>query len=173
MMNFNNHSMAFPHVTSSSDQQYFQNFYNNTQIRDKSNDFQIKNHKLEYTMQQSDAQATSVILNEPFRQAAKDSENSKRFSVNNLLKLPSAATMELSNGKHAHVVPLPSEVIKTISTIRNKREKKNPFGRQAVEFHLKSNLSSLSEWCNVGHDKCLYLLLAHDRATIKTMHFIC
>ena len=88
----NDYSMSFPHHLPSSDQQFYHNLYTNVSAppnKDK-NDFSYKNQKFDFI--NNNSAVTSEIFN-------KDSENSKRFSVNNLLKSSSLEPVEKLNGK--------------------------------------------------------------------------
>lgn len=103
----NDYSMTFPHHLAAADQQFY-NFYSNVPsaaaIKDKS-EFSYKNQKLDFINNNSI---------ENFANSPKDSENSKRFSVNNLLKSPSDVAEKLS-GKQTAVTKRASEAIKRIS----------------------------------------------------------
>jgi hypothetical protein len=93
----NDYSMAFSHHLSSGDQQFYHNLYSNVPQppvnKDKS-DFPYKNQKFDYINNNS----TPTIASEAFANS-KDSENSKRFSVNNLLKSPADASIEKLSGE--------------------------------------------------------------------------
>lgn len=83
----NDYSMAFSHHLSPSDQQFYHNLYTSvppSSIKDK-NEFLYKNQKFDFI----NNNAAPSIGNEVFASPSKDCENSKRFSVNNLLKSPS------------------------------------------------------------------------------------
>lgn len=91
----NDYSMAFPHHLTSTDQQFYHNLYTNVPApssKDK-NDFLYKNQKFDFINN------NSAIGSEVFASPPKDCENSKRFSVNNLLKTPSESAIEKLNGK--------------------------------------------------------------------------
>jgi hypothetical protein len=95
----NDYSMAFSHhLSSSGDQQFYHNLYPSVpqapSIKDK-NDFPYKNQKFDYI----NNNATPTSASEIFANSVKDSENSKRFSVNNLLKPPAEASVEKLSGK--------------------------------------------------------------------------
>lgn len=101
MLNLNtnsDYSMAFSHHLSSTDQQFYHNLYTSvpaSSIKDK-NDFMYKNQKFDFINNNS----TAASGNEIFANSSKDCENSKRFSVNNLLKPPSDSTsVEKTNGE--------------------------------------------------------------------------
>jgi hypothetical protein len=104
----NDYSMNFSHhLTTASDQQFY-NLYSNvpppppvTSFKEK-NEFLYKSQKFDFI----NNNASEVFVNSP-----KDCENSKRFSVNNLLKSPSD-TVEKLGGKQ---IARASEVIKKIS----------------------------------------------------------
>lgn len=108
----NDYSMAFSHLTTS-DQQFYHNLYTSvpsSSIKDK-NDFLYKNQKFDFINNNS----TPPIGNDMFTSSSKDCENSKRFSVNNLLKPPSDSTpIEKSSGKCEFKKERGSEVIKKI-----------------------------------------------------------
>jgi hypothetical protein len=85
--------MAFSHhhITSPNEQQFYHNLYANatSSIKDK-NDGIYKSQKIDYG--NNNSEFTSITM--------KDGENSKRFSVNNLLKPPtSSPPTEKFNGK--------------------------------------------------------------------------
>lgn len=89
----NDYSMAFSHhhITSPNEQQFYHNLYANatSTIKDK-NDGIYKSQKIDYG--NNNSEFTSIGI--------KDGENSKRFSVNNLLKPPtSSPPTEKYNGK--------------------------------------------------------------------------
>lgn len=94
----NDYSMAFSHHLASNDQQFYHNLYSNAPttpaIKDK-NDFLYKNQKFDFINNNS----TTIISNEVYSTSSKDCENSKRFSVNNLLKPPTESSAEKINGK--------------------------------------------------------------------------
>lgn len=94
----NDYSMAFSHHLSSSDQQFYHNLYTNAAaptIKDK-NEFLYKTQKFDFINNNS----SPTIGNEIFASSSKDCENSKRFSVNNLLKSPAVeSSVEKLNGK--------------------------------------------------------------------------
>jgi len=82
----NEYSVPFPHHhhVTSNDQQFYHNLYANVNVpaavngKDK-NELIYKNQKVDFMNNNNN--------NEPFT-TLKDGENSKRFSVNNLLKPP-------------------------------------------------------------------------------------
>lgn len=83
--------MPFPHHLTSTDQQFYHNLYTNVaapSIKDK-NEFLYKNQKFDFINNNS----THIVGNEAFATSPKDCENSKRFSVNNLLKAQSDSTV--------------------------------------------------------------------------------
>lgn len=83
--------MSFSHHLPT-DQQFYHNLYSNvpsTSIKDK-NEFLYKNQKFDFINNNS---ANSENFTSPSKS---DSENSKRFSVNNLLKSPPESTEKLS-----------------------------------------------------------------------------
>lgn len=100
----NDYSMAFTHhhITTTNEQQFYHNLYSNVStttptssslnnvIKEK-NDGNFKNPKVDFINN----------LNSEFSPALiKDGENSKRFSVNNLLKPPTTSpSCEKYNGK--------------------------------------------------------------------------
>ncbi|KAG5680609.1 hypothetical protein PVAND_010103 [Polypedilum vanderplanki] len=81
----NDYAMAFSHHHMPNDQQFYPNLYSNvnttttTNIKDK-NDLMFKNQKVDFLNNNNST-------TEPFT-VIKDGENSKRFSVNHLLKPP-------------------------------------------------------------------------------------
>jgi hypothetical protein len=93
MLNFNtnnDYAMAFSHHHHvPNDQQFYQNLYTNVSatatanVKDK-HDLMFKNQKVDLLNN------NSTIASEPF----KDGENSKRFSVNHLLKPPASSPSE-------------------------------------------------------------------------------
>ena len=99
----NDYSMTFSHHLTSTDQQFYHNLYANApapSIKDK-NDFVYKNQKFDFINNNS----TPAIGNETFGNSSKDCENSKRFSVNNLLKPPSDSSLiEKTNGEFKGIV---------------------------------------------------------------------
>lgn len=94
----NDYSMAFSHHLASNDQQFYHNLYTNAAsaptIKDK-NEFLYKNQKFDFINNNS----TSTVNTEMFSNSSKDCENSKRFSVNNLLKAPLESSIEKLSGK--------------------------------------------------------------------------
>lgn len=95
----NDYSMAFSHHLASNDQQFYHNLYTNAttapSIKDK-NDSLYKNQKFDFINNNS----ASTVNSEIFTNISKDCENSKRFSVNNLLKVPIEASVEKLGGKN-------------------------------------------------------------------------
>lgn len=92
----NDYSMAFPHHLASTDQQFYHSLYTSVPapIKDKT-DFLYKNQKFDFINNNN-----STTSNENFASSSKDCENSKRFSVNNLLKPPSdLSAIEKTNGE--------------------------------------------------------------------------
>lgn len=97
MLNLNtnsDYSMSFSHHLTSPDQQFYHahNLYSNvptSSIKDK-NEFLYKSQKFDFI--NNNATGGEVFP------VTKDSENSKRFSVNNLLKSP-PETVEKLSGK--------------------------------------------------------------------------
>lgn len=92
----NDYTMAFTHHhVTPNDQQFYHNLYTNvtatTPTAKDKNDLIHKNQKVDFLNHNP---TTTVIASEAFT-TIKDGENSKRFSVNNLLKAPS----EKYNGK--------------------------------------------------------------------------
>lgn len=95
----NDYSMAFSHHLSPSDQQFYHNLYSSvppSSIKDK-NDFHYKNQKFDFI----NNNAVPPIVTDAFASMSKDCENSKRFSVNNLLKSPASdsSSVEKINGE--------------------------------------------------------------------------
>ena len=96
----NDYSMAFSHHLSSGDQQqFYHNLYANVpqapSIKDK-HDFSYKSQKFDFINNNT----TPSIVSETFANSScKDSENSKRFSVNNLLKPPAEVSIEKLSGE--------------------------------------------------------------------------
>ncbi len=85
----NDYSMTFHHISSTpNEQQFYHNLYSNTAssvAKDKSDGI-FKSQKIDYG---NSSEFTSI----------KDGENSKRFSVNNLLKPPTSPANEKFSGK--------------------------------------------------------------------------
>lgn len=93
----NDYSMAFSHHLTTGDQQFYHNLYTNppaTSIKEK-NEFLYKNQKFDFI----NNNAAGSVGSEMFT-STKDCENSKRFSVNNLLKPPPEPTVEKINGEY-------------------------------------------------------------------------
>lgn len=79
----NDYPMAFTHHHN--DQQFYHNLYSNvsaTSPKDK-NELIYKNQKVDF-LNNNNNNNSGILLNESY----KDGENSKRFSVNHLLKQP-------------------------------------------------------------------------------------
>lgn len=101
----NDYSMAFSHhhITAPNDQQFYHNLYSNVttttpstaaMIKDK-NEIIYKNPKVDFinTNGSANSDFTPILI--------KDGENSKRFSVNNLLKPPTTSpSCEKFNGNY-------------------------------------------------------------------------
>ena len=90
----NDYSVPFPHHhhVTSNDQQFYHNLYTNVNVattvngKDK-NELIYKNQKVDFMNNNNNNNSSNNNNNEPFT-TLKDGENSKRFSVNNLLKPP-------------------------------------------------------------------------------------
>jgi hypothetical protein len=96
MLNLNSNSEYL--VTSnfsSTDQQFYHNLYANSSIKDK-NEFAYKNNKFDFMNNNS---VTTTAGNDIFTSSTKDCENSKMFSVNNLLKVPTESSIDKLRGK--------------------------------------------------------------------------
>lgn len=95
----NDYSMAFSHHLSSNDQQFYHNLYANatssTPAAKDKNEFLYKNQKFDFINNNT----SSTVNTEMFSNLSKDCENSKRFSVNNLLKAPLESSVEKLSGK--------------------------------------------------------------------------
>lgn len=87
--------MSFPHHVSSTDHQFYHNLYSNPSVstEKEKNEFIYKNQKFDFASSNSTG---SLVGSENY---SKDSENSKRFSVNNLLKSSTEPAEKLS-GNH-------------------------------------------------------------------------
>ena len=84
----NDFSMNFPHHLPTTDHQFYNLYSNvpNSTIKER-NEYSFKSQKFDFINNNS---------SEVFVNSAKDCENSKRFSVNNLLKSPSDTSEKLS-----------------------------------------------------------------------------
>lgn len=106
----NDYSMAFSHhhITAPNDQQFYHNLYSNVStttpsttamIKDK-NELLYKNPKIDFINNNNNSIANSEFT--PI--LIKDGENSKRFSVNNLLKPPTTSpSCEKYNGNYLFI----------------------------------------------------------------------
>lgn len=101
----NDYSMAFSHhhITAPNDQQFYHNLYSNVSTTTSSTAAMIKDkNEIIYKNPKGDFININGSANSDFTPILiKDGENSKRFSVNNLLKPPTTSpSCEKFNGKY-------------------------------------------------------------------------
>ncbi|CRK92210.1 CLUMA_CG005762, isoform A [Clunio marinus] len=126
MINLNSNSeypMAFSHHLTLSDQQLQNNLYTTTStfvgIKDK-NDFLFKNQKFDYINNNT----SSIITNEIFSNPSKDCENSKNFSVNNLLRPQSDSNTKINVDSSISTLSLP-DLMHDADTSSGKKPRRN------------------------------------------------
>ncbi|CAG9804667.1 unnamed protein product [Chironomus riparius] len=125
----NDYSVPFPHHhhVTSNDQQFYHNLYTNVNVatavngKDK-NELIYKNQKIDF-MNNNNNNSSNNNNNEPFT-TLKDGENSKRFSVNNLLK-PPISPSEKYNADSSLPISLPDLMHDTVDTSSGKKPRRN------------------------------------------------